>query len=160
MTGNPKNHDDAVRDALLAGDPAAGDEILTVREQQAMRDHLARADASASRTRSRAWTWRPALAAVGTLLVLITVFARYARDDRPVPTPGRQATPTPLASRELAALSLPPPPAEVAVAAAHPTPSPRRARPVRTAPQLPEAVRMITSGGTRIVWVVNPVAKF
>jgi hypothetical protein len=163
MTGNPKNHDDALREALLAGDPAAGDDALTAGEQTAIRDRLAHPPARVPAVAFRAWWWRPVFAGGLLVALLVVLWSRPAHQ----PLPSR-ATVTP---RER--LTLRPPPA----ASASPVEAPavagresaareasaRAAVPLLT-PDSQEApartVRMITRGGTQIVWSVNPGARF
>jgi hypothetical protein len=162
MTVNRTIHDNSIREALLAGDPAAGDGALTPSEEDAIRARLAVLPGVERSV--HVWPWRPVFAG-GLVAALLLVL--WNRQDYQAPAPpADQPRPARAAER------VPPQPAgpqvPMALASAPQPPAPSRAgsgtaalsgKPARSSSPA-QAVRMITRGGTRIVWSVNPGARF
>jgi hypothetical protein len=163
MAGLDRDPDTLVCQALRAGDPAALDS-LAPQERDAICAGLLREAAARAPLPARAgwWRWRPAFAAGLTMLLLAVLWVRTAR------APHSQANPMPVAPAVVDAL---PAPAQasssssLAASASNPvdvTPrsATKAARQAAVTSNAPAPIRMITRGGTRIVWSVNPGARF
>jgi hypothetical protein len=165
MAETHQDPDARLRQTLRDGDPATADGGLLPDEREAIRRALLR-ETSASPTRSRVRLWRPAFAAGLAMLLFGVLWTRTARVATPVfdaaARPQAPAAVVDAAPFRAAAQPTSPAPAATgsrpadAVQASAPEVS---RRPVHV-PGRPAPIDMITKGGTRIVWSVNPGVRF
>jgi hypothetical protein len=165
MAGTHQDLDARLREALRDGDPAAADGGLLPDEREAIRRTLLR-ETSALPVRSRIRLWRPAFAAGLTMLLVVVLWTRTERQAKPVFDPAaRPQAPAAIAvaapTRAAVQPVSPPPPAIGGTPAdAVQSTAPTVSRPSAPVPGPPARIDMITKGGTRIVWSVNPGVRF
>lgn len=168
-----KDRNDRLRDLLREADPAAGDPGLSPEEVQALRRTVLSA---VPEPRRRSWLV-PTLATAAALILAAVLVLALWRNGPEAPEPGPSvaspATPAPV-PEPIRPAPAPEPeavPAEPPLRIAEETPEERPepapvipAPPERQAalPDAPEGQRQIqfsTPGGTRVIWVLNPVTE-